>query len=183
MRRQILPSIISMVIFTLVLGLAYPLLVTGIAQVVFKDKAEGSLVSKNGKVVGSSQIAQAFLDKDGNPLPEYFQPRPSAIGYDPTYSSGSNYGPLNPRLIANCSKIEETDANGKTVVGTDGTPNMICDPNTTPQRAKAYRNSTSSATTSRSPSTPSRRRAPGSTPTSPSPTRASKPRASPTSGG
>ena len=78
MRRQLIPAIVSMVIFTVLLGIAYPLVVTGVAQAAFKAKANGSLVDKNGKPVGSSLLAQPFVDKKGNPLPDYFQPRPSA---------------------------------------------------------------------------------------------------------
>ena len=68
------------IVLTVLLGLVYPLVVTGVAQVAFHDKANGSLVKANGKVVGSSLIGQNFTDKDGNPLPQYFQPRPSAAG-------------------------------------------------------------------------------------------------------
>jgi K+-transporting ATPase ATPase C chain len=127
MRRQLLPAVVAVVIFTVLFGLVYPLVVTGVAQVAFKDKADGSFVEQNGKRVGSSQIAQAFTNDDGAPIRRYFQPRPSAVSYDPTYSSGSNYGPLNPALIARCLEVENDD--GETV----------CDPNTAPQRAAAYR--------------------------------------------
>jgi K+-transporting ATPase ATPase C chain len=108
MRRQLIPAIISMVIFTVLLGLAYPLVVTGVGQVAFKDKADGSIVSVNGKQVGSSLIGQAFVDAKGRPIRKYFQSRPSAAvgvdgkttsGYDPTLSSGSNLGPTNPVLL------------------------------------------------------------------------------------
>ncbi len=78
MRRQLIPAIVSMVIFTVLLGLVYPLVVTGVAQVAFKHKADGSLVEKNGKTVGSSMIAQAFTNDKGNPIKKYFQERPSA---------------------------------------------------------------------------------------------------------
>jgi len=107
MRRQLLPSLLMMVIFTVLLGLAYPLVVTGIAQGAFGDKADGSLVEVDGEAVGSSLIGQAFVDEDGEPIPEYFQSRPSAAtgaegetaaGYDPTLSLGSNLGPSNPEL-------------------------------------------------------------------------------------
>jgi len=136
-----------MVIFTVLLGLVYPLVITGIAQAAFKHKADGSLIEKNGKVIGSSQIAQAFVDKKGNPVPKYFQERPSAASYDPTYSSGSNYGPLNPKLIAKCLPVQKTDKNDNPVVDAKGNPvyetnpdgSKVCDPNTVPQRAKAYR--------------------------------------------
>jgi potassium-transporting ATPase KdpC subunit len=108
MRRQLVPAIISMVIFTLVLGVGYGLLVTGIAQVGFSDKANGSIVTVNGKKVGSSVLGQAFTDAEGRAIRKYFQSRPSAAlgvsgdttaGYDPTLSSGSNYGPTNPKFL------------------------------------------------------------------------------------
>ena len=82
-------------LFTLLLGLVYPLLITGISQVAFPYQANGSLIrDKSGQVIGSALIAQAFA-KD-----EYLHPRPSAAGkgYDPTSSGGSNYGPLSPDL-------------------------------------------------------------------------------------
>jgi potassium-transporting ATPase KdpC subunit len=108
MRRQFIPAVLSMVVFTLVLGVGYSLLVTGVAQLGFKDKADGSIVERGGKKVGSSLIGQAFVDKNGNAINRYFQSRPSAAagvdagteaGYDPTLSSGSNLGPSNPLLV------------------------------------------------------------------------------------
>ncbi|HMG40234.1 MAG TPA: K(+)-transporting ATPase subunit C [Acidimicrobiales bacterium] len=96
MRRQLFPALMMMVIFTVVAGLIYPLAVTGVAQVAFKDKADGSLVENaDGEVVGSSLIGQTFVE------PQYFHPRPSAAGdgYDPTLSSGSNLGPTNDKLL------------------------------------------------------------------------------------
>jgi potassium-transporting ATPase KdpC subunit len=95
MLSEIRPAIVSTVLLTLLLGLGYPLAITGISQVAFPYQAGGSLVTdKAGHVVGSVLIAQAFA-KD-----EYLHPRPSAAGngYDPTASSGSNYGPLDPNL-------------------------------------------------------------------------------------
>jgi potassium-transporting ATPase KdpC subunit len=108
MRRQLVPAIIAMVLFTVLLGLVYPLVITGVGQVAFKHKADGSLVSVNGKQVGSTLIGQSFLDAKGRPIRKYFQSRPSAAtgaegktanGYDPTLSAGSNLGPTNPALI------------------------------------------------------------------------------------
>ena len=105
MRRQFIPSIISMVIFTVALGIVFPLVVLGVGQLAFHDEANGSIIECKGTAVGSSLIGQSFTDKKGNPLPEYFQSRPSAAvgvdgtteaGYDPTLSSGSNLGPTNP---------------------------------------------------------------------------------------
>src|SRR5262245_48236257 len=125
MRRQLVPAIISMVIFSVLFGLVYPLVVTGVAQLAFKDKADGSFVERNGRKVGSTLIAQPFAAKNGDPMPEYFQPRPSAANYNPTLSTGSNYGPLNPALIGKCVKVKNKDGS------------TSCDPNTVPQRAKA----------------------------------------------
>jgi K+-transporting ATPase ATPase C chain len=96
--RQHVAAVRALLVFTVVCGLIYPLLITGIAQLPgLKHRADGSLVAgPNGQLVGSSLIGQNFLDSDGNPLPQYFQPRPSAAGadgYDPTATSASNLGP------------------------------------------------------------------------------------------
>jgi len=108
MRRQLVPAIISMILFTVLFGLVFPLVITGIGQLAFHDQAEGSIVERNGKKIGSSLIGQAFTDAKGTPLAQYFQSRPSAAvgasgdttaGYDPTYSSGSNFGPTNPDFL------------------------------------------------------------------------------------
>jgi K+-transporting ATPase ATPase C chain len=147
MRRQLVPAIISMVIFTVLLGVVYPLVVTGVAQVAFKHEANGSIVEQNGKQVGSSLLAQSFTDAKGNPIKKYFQARPSAASYDPSLSTGSNLGPLNPKLIAACLPVQKTDKAGNGIVDKKGNPvyetnadgSKVCDPNTAPQRAKAYR--------------------------------------------
>jgi K+-transporting ATPase ATPase C chain len=97
MRRQLLPALLMTVVLTVLTGVAYPLIVTAFGQVAFKQKANGSFVTNNGQVVGSSLIGQNFGK------PEYFQPRPSAAGkdgYDPTSSGASNLGPTNPTLLA-----------------------------------------------------------------------------------
>ncbi len=100
--RQTWTALRALLIFTIVLGLGYPLVVLGIGQAIFPAQANGSLVHVNGNVVGSSLIGQSFTDTDGNALPEWFQSRPSAAGtgYDAGASSGSNYGPENADLIA-----------------------------------------------------------------------------------
>jgi K+-transporting ATPase ATPase C chain len=102
LRRQFVTGLLMTVVLTVLLGLVYPLVVTGISQGLMPKRANGSLVTANGKVVGSSLIGQNFTDKDGNPLVQYFQPRPSAAGtngYDAMSSSGSNLGPSNPTLL------------------------------------------------------------------------------------
>ncbi len=94
--RQHAAALRMLIIFTIVCGVLYPLAVTAVAQIPgLKSRAEGSLVKSDGKVIGSSLIGQSFSDKDGNPLVQYLQPRPSAAGdgYDPTSSGASNLGP------------------------------------------------------------------------------------------
>jgi K+-transporting ATPase c subunit len=86
----------ALLVLTALTGLAYPLFIWLVAQIPgLHDKAEGSILTVNGKPVGSRLIGQLFTDKDGNPLPQYFQSRPSAAGngYDPLSSSASNLGP------------------------------------------------------------------------------------------
>jgi K+-transporting ATPase ATPase C chain len=86
-----------LLVLTVVVGIGYPLLILGIAQLPgLKSHADGSLLTRDGQVVGSALIGQSFTDTDGRPLPQYFQPRPSAAGatgYDPTATSASNLGP------------------------------------------------------------------------------------------
>ena len=88
-RRQLITALGVVVLMTVTLGFVYPFVVTGVAQVAFHSKANDSLVKVNGKLVGSSLLGQDFTDKDGNPLPKYFQSRPSAVGYDASASSAS----------------------------------------------------------------------------------------------
>ena len=106
--RQHIAGFRILLVFTVLCGFIYPLVMLGIGQAAFHNKANGSLVSYNGKVVGSGLLCQEFTDAKGNPLPKYFQPRPSfAIvsgekndyGCDPLYSSASNYGPTNPTQV------------------------------------------------------------------------------------
>jgi potassium-transporting ATPase KdpC subunit len=104
--RQATVSIAALVIATVALGFGYPLVVTGISQLFFHDKANGSLVYSGGKLVGSALLGQSFTDAKGNPLPTYFQPRPSNAGdgYDGSSSGASNLGPSNPTLINEVSQ-------------------------------------------------------------------------------
>src|SRR5215469_7925394 len=108
--RQHIAALRGLLIFTVICGIAYPVVMWGFAQVAFHDHANGSLVSYHGRIVGSSVLCQEFVDAKGNPLPQYFQPRPSAAadstvktdyGCDPLFSAASNLGPNNPVLIQN----------------------------------------------------------------------------------
>ncbi|MEP6478683.1 MAG: potassium-transporting ATPase subunit KdpC, partial [Rhodoglobus sp.] len=99
--RQTWTAVRALLILTVLLGIAYPLAITGLGQVAFHNQANGSPLAVDGQVVGSDLIGQSFTDKDGNALPEWFQSRPSAAGsgYDAGAASGSNYGPENADLI------------------------------------------------------------------------------------
>jgi len=114
MRRDLTNSVLAILVFTVLLGLAYPLATTGLAQVLFPNKADGSQIERDGKVVGSRLIGQDFrrpvkgpdgkdkLDADGNPVleadPRYFQSRPSATGYNPAATFFNNLGPNSKKL-------------------------------------------------------------------------------------
>ena len=93
--RQLRPALLVAIVFTVICGLVYPMVTLAIGQVAFRDKANGSLIERNGVVVGSKLIGQSFV------APKYFHPRPSAAGtgYDGSNSSGSNYGPNNPDFL------------------------------------------------------------------------------------
>ena len=99
--KHLRTSIIAIVLFTVLTGVLYPFLITGIAQLVFPSKANGSLLKNNGKVFGSELIGQSFSD------PKYFWSRPSATGpfaYNAGASSGSNYGPINQSYLDGVQK-------------------------------------------------------------------------------
>src|SRR4029079_4030949 len=93
--RQLRPALTMVLVFTFVCGVAYPLLSTAVGQLAFNDKADGSLIRRDGVVVGSKLIGQSFS------AAQYFHPLPSAAGegYDGSASSGSNLGPSSPDLL------------------------------------------------------------------------------------
>jgi K+-transporting ATPase ATPase C chain len=95
MRRNLITAFLYTVVTTVIFGLIYPLVVTGIAQMLFRDKANGQLIQQNGQLIGSRIIGQPFTAAG------YFHSRPSAAGngYDAANSSGSNYAPTNKKLI------------------------------------------------------------------------------------
>ena len=96
MKKNLITAFLMTIAMTILLGLIYPLIVTGVAQLVFKDKANGQIVRRNGEVIGSRIIAQPFTSA------KYFHPRPSFAGtngYDAANSSGTNYAPTNQKLI------------------------------------------------------------------------------------
>jgi potassium-transporting ATPase KdpC subunit len=102
MLKQVRTAAMMIALMTVLTGLIYPLAMTGVAQVLFPNQADGSLIKRDDRVVGSSLIGQGFVDPDmGSTLPGYFRGRPSAAGggYDAAASSGSNLGPTNQLLI------------------------------------------------------------------------------------
>jgi K+-transporting ATPase ATPase C chain len=103
MIKELGPGLRLMLIFTALTGLLYPAFMTGISELIFPKQSNGSLVTVNGRVVGSSLIAQSFT------RPEYFHPRPSAAGngYDATASGGTNLGPTSAKLLHGTTKMDD----------------------------------------------------------------------------
>jgi K+-transporting ATPase ATPase C chain len=175
MRRQLLTAAAATLILGVLTGIIYPMAVWAIGQGAFSFRANGSFIhNAKGQVIGSALIGQEFLDSKGNPLPQYFQPRPSAAGtgYTANSSGASNLGPGDPRLVGFIPGLNTVDLNGNTSAtnpfatpadpycvptdsksgnpvysppapsgafakNTDGT--YVCDANTVPERAIAYR--------------------------------------------
>jgi K+-transporting ATPase ATPase C chain len=172
MRRHLIASLLMLLAVTLAFGFVYPFVVTGLSQLFFHQQANGSLIYRNGKLAGSALLGQEFTDAKGNPLPRYFQPRPSnaGTGYDASSSGASNLGPSNPLLTGFVAGVNTAGLDGKpsaanpfatrsdpACVPTDAQGNpvtspapeqkyakaaggeYVCDPNTIPERAIAYR--------------------------------------------
>jgi len=169
--RQLLSSVLLTVVVAVFVGVIYPFVVWAIGQAAFKSKADGSLITRNGQVAGSTLVGQGFSDASGNPLPQYFQPRPSdaGTGYVATSSGASNLGPGDPRLVGFIPGFNTVGLNGEpsktnpfataadpycVPLSPSGTPviapapgdkyqmshgSYVCDPDTVPERAIAYR--------------------------------------------
>lgn len=123
--RQYGVALRALLILTVAVGVVYPLVITGIGQLALPAQANGSTVTSQGAVVGSSLIGQSFTDAKGNPLPQWFQSRPSAAGtgYDGGASSGSNLGPDTPALLKAIQErkqvIEKVDGVGAAQIPAD----------------------------------------------------------------
>jgi K+-transporting ATPase ATPase C chain len=120
MRRQLIPALGMLLVFTVLGGLVYPLLVTGFAQATFGDKADGSRIERDGQLVGARWIGQPFTE------PQYFHPRPSAVDYapGPDYAAGSNYGPTNEAFLRGEDDPQTTDVDESE---TDGVDDLVRD--------------------------------------------------------
>jgi potassium-transporting ATPase KdpC subunit len=135
MKKDLITSILMTVVTTLLLGLAYPLIITGVAQVAFPDKANGQLIRHDGQLIGSRIIGQSFTG------PGYFHSRLSAAGdgYDAANSNGSNLGPTNQKLIdrvnADTARLQAENPNAAVPVDLVTTSASGLDPDITPAAA------------------------------------------------
>ena len=113
--RQHIAAFRLLLVFTVICGIAYPVVMWGVAQAAFKNQADGSLVTYKGQVVGSSLLCQEFVNAKGDPLPQYFQSRPSAAtsgatndyGCDPGFSAAANLSASNPTLVTDVTQLQQ----------------------------------------------------------------------------
>jgi len=136
MKKKIITAILFTLVTTVIFGVIYPLTVTGMAQLLFRDRANGQLIERNGKLVGSRIIGQAFTG------PGYFHPRPSSAGtgYDPMASGGSNLAPTNKNLIervkADVQKLHAENPDAPIPVDLVTTSGSGLDPDISPDAAE-----------------------------------------------
>src|SRR5215472_19089921 len=157
---QHVAAIRAIIVLTIVTGAIYPVVMLGIGQAAFHNQANGSLVTVNGKVVGSSLLCQEFVDSKGNPLPQYFQPRPSTAsdptsktdyGCDPNFSGASNLGPNNTTLLQNIQQRKAAYAKFNGVPAASVPPDAVTtsgsglDPYISPQNAYLQANRVAAA--------------------------------------
>jgi len=133
--KNLLTAVLMTIVTTILLGLAYPLLITGLAQVIFPDKANGQLIrAADGTVVGSRLLGQPFSS------PGYFRSRPSAAGYDASASSPSNLGPTNQKLIdrvkADVAKLQAENPGKPVPIDLVTTSGSGLDPHISPAAAE-----------------------------------------------
>jgi K+-transporting ATPase ATPase C chain len=147
--RQYVAALRLLLVFTVICGIAYPVIMWGVAQAAFKNQADGSLVTDKGQVVGSSLLCQEFVNAKGDPLPQYFQPRPSAAtsgastdyGCDPGFSAAANLGPNNPTLVTDVKQLQQQIAKFDHVPVSEIPPDAVTssgsglDPDISPQNA------------------------------------------------
>src|SRR3984885_7592066 len=112
--RQYIAAFRLLLVFTVICGIAYPVQMWGVAHAEFKNQADGWLVTYKGQVVGSSLLCQEFVNAKGDPLPQYFQPRPSSAtsgasndyGCDPGFSAAANLGPNSSTLLTDVNQLK-----------------------------------------------------------------------------
>ena len=158
--RQHIAALRALLVFTVICGIAYPVVMWGVAQVAFKNQADGSLVSYNGKVVGSSLLCEEFVNAKGAPLPQYFQPRPSNAanadvktdyGCDPGFSGAANLSASNPTLVQDVKQLQAQIAAFDHVKVSQIPPDAVTssgsglDPDISPQNAAIQENRVAAA--------------------------------------